>query len=60
MSHIRRSRVVATLLKLTGDGRSASVSGPGCTCESCVRAWKRNHPIEVKARDFRRFRPGLY
>lgn len=62
MSPQRRSKVVATLLKIGRKARpSKSLSdGPGCTCESCVQAWDRHQPKAVAVtRETRRMRPGL-
>lgn len=62
MTAPRRSKIVATLLKLGRKARpSKSLSvGPGCTCESCVQAWDRHQPKPVvSVREARRMRPGL-
>ena len=63
MAALRRTNFVATLLKLIWPARrSASpVTGPGCTCESCVQAWDRHNPTQMASgREARRLRPGLY
>ena len=37
------------------------MAGPGCTCESCVQAWDRHHPVrKARDRESRRLRVGLY
>jgi hypothetical protein len=62
MTPIRFSTVVATVLKLAQSPLSAPApTGPGCTCESCMQAWNRNHP-PVQAATQRRHRliPGIY
>jgi len=52
------------LLKLAGASpRAKSLKGgPGCTCESCVQAWDRQHPVKVSPprESGRRLRLGLY
>jgi hypothetical protein len=64
MSALRRSTIVATLLKLVGGSPKARslTLGPGCTCASCVQAWGRQRPARSSvARDPRRqLRLGLY
>ncbi len=63
MTAPRRRKVVATLLKL---GRKARPSGPvptgpGCGCDSCVRAWDRHHvKATARSREPLRMRLGLY
>jgi len=63
MAALRRRNIVEMLLKLTGAWHrpSSLTAGPGCTCESCVRAWDRHHPNRRSGRDPRRhLRLGLY
>ena len=63
MAALRRRKMVATLLKLIWTARrSASpLTGPGCTCESCVQAWDRHNPAQpATGHEARRLRPGLY
>jgi len=64
MTALRPRKVVATLLKLTRRGRRSTsfLTGPGCTCESCVQAWDRHHPHAAVSprREARRLRLGLY
>ena len=64
MAALRRRNVVAMLLKLAGvSPRAKSLrGGPGCTCESCVQAWDRQHPVKVSPprESGRRLRLGLY
>jgi len=64
MAALRRRNVVAMLLKLAGASpRAKSLNGgPGCTCESCVQAWDRQHPVKVSPsrESGRRLRLGLY
>ena len=65
MPALRRRKIFAALLKLTRRARrrspSSLITGPGCTCESCVQAWDRHHPgnIAVARNAGRRLRPGL-
>ena len=63
MAALRRRKIVATLLKLTRSARRSSplLAGPGCTCESCVQAWDRNHgaKLAIAGNPARRLRPGL-
>jgi hypothetical protein len=63
MAALRRTNIVAALLQLTRTARrSASLSpGPGCTCESCVQAWDRHHPVKgSRVHDGGRLKLGLY
>ena len=63
MTPLRRRKIVAALLKLTRRTRSSSsqLDGPGCTCESCVQAWGRQHQVKASPqRQSRRLKPGLY
>ena len=63
MAALRRRNIFATLLQLTRRSRRSSLLsvGPGCTCESCVQAWDRHHPMKVSAkRESRLLRLGLY
>jgi hypothetical protein len=65
MPALRRRKIFVALLKLTRRARRRSSSslttGPGCTCESCVQAWDRHHPVNiaVAGNAGRRLRPGL-
>jgi hypothetical protein len=66
MAALRRRKIFAALLKLTRRARrrssSSLITGPGCTCESCVQAWDRHHPagnIAVAGGAGRRLRPRL-
>jgi hypothetical protein len=62
MTALRRRKIVATLLNFArGTRRSSSLYvGPGCTCESCVQAWDRHHPVKMSAkRGSRLLRLGL-
>lgn len=64
MSALRHRKIIATLLKLFwGSRRPRSLAvGPGCTCESCVQAWDRQHPVKLSPprESGRRLRLGLY
>jgi hypothetical protein len=43
MSSLRPAKIVEALLDFLGGSRSAQEQGPGCSCESCEQAWRRNH-----------------
>jgi hypothetical protein len=63
MTALRRRNILEALLKLTRRSRRkrSFLVGPGCTCESCVQAWDRHHPIARIGREGRRrLRLGLY
>lgn len=64
MTALRHSNIVTSLLNLVGLGRRplSPPLGPGCTCESCVKAWDRHRPAKISARHEpkRRLRLGLY
>ena len=63
MTALRRRKILEALSKLIHRSRASrsSMVGPGCTCESCVQAWDRHHPMrKAPARESRRLRVGLY
>lgn len=63
MTALRRRKILAALSKLIRRSRAprSSMAGPGCTCESCVQAWDRHHPVrKARDRESRRLRVGLY
>ena len=63
MTPLRRRKIVAALRKLTRRTRSSSsqLDGPGCTCESCVQAWDRQHRVNASAtRQPRKLKLRLY
>ena len=46
MAPLRLSTIVPSFLRRTGrmPGQRMLANGPGCSCESCIDAWDRNHP----------------
>lgn len=65
MAALRRRNILEAFLKLAGASRQAKSlgTGPGCTCESCVQAWDRHHPLKqtsARSQGRRRLRLGLY
>ena len=63
MTALRRKMILAAFRKLTRRARrkSSLSDGPGCTCESCVQAWGRQHQVKASPqRQSRRLKLGLY
>jgi hypothetical protein len=63
MTALRRRKIAAALRKLFPRARKSSslLAGPGCTCESCVQAWDRQHQSKGRSiHDPRLLRLGLF
>ena len=55
MSSLRPNKIVSSFVQLIGGSLAepAEQSGPTCSCQACVQAWRRNQsaePIPVGAR----------
>ena len=60
MSSLRPAKIVTSLFQVIGGSLAdpADQSGPSCSCEGCVEAWRRNQsPERTLPRD--RLGPGL-